>query len=165
MRNFLVIIVAATIIGICSFFAWNAVKAGKEIDLSKVKLQEGAEIKADPAEGQFLYEVKNGEAEVKDMLIDRFTVGSNVSVTYRNTTEESLEPAYSIRLYNSYGLLVGQEKVNSESLEPGEVGAHNIPFSRYPVNEILANSRVSVGDNVDKIKWIIVYETNTKVSE
>ena len=165
MRNFLVFIVTAAILGICSFFVWNAVKAGREIDLSKVKLQEGAEIKADSEEGEFLYEVSNGEAVVKDMLIERFTVGSNVSVTYRNTTEESLSPNYSVRFYNSYGLLIGEESVNSESLEPGEVGAANIPFTRFPVKDILANSRVSAGENVDKIKWIFVYNTNTKVSE
>ena len=165
MRNFLALVITVIILGIASFLVWNAVKAGQEIDFSKIKLEEGVEIEADADKGEFLYEVKDGEAVVNDMLISRFLVGTNVSVAYRNTTEESLGPRYSIRLYNTYGLLIAEEKVKYDDLEPGDVGAQNILFTKYPLSSILEQSQVSSGEKTNEIKWIMVYETNTKVSE
>ena len=164
MRKLLATLVGLLILGIVGFFAWTALKAGDDINFAAAKLQDGAEIKVDSSKGEFLYEVASGEAVVKDLLIDRILVGSNVSVSYRNTTQESLRPIYTISLYNSYGLLIGEESVSSKDLEPGEVGAETINFTRFPVQDILKHSNISGGDDLDQIQWIVISDTTTKVA-
>jgi hypothetical protein len=163
MRNLLIIIITAALLGISGVIVWSAYKAGSEISFDDVMLKEGVEVKVDPDNGEFLYEVVDGEILVKDILINRILVGTNVSVTYRNTSEETKYPLYKLQFYNTYGLLLGQVEIKENvMLEPGQVGAENVKFTPYPLEQVLAQSHVKAGDALQAIKWIVLSETNSK---
>ena len=66
------------------------------------------------SDGERSYAVAEGEANVNDELIKRFTIGrEKVTVSYRNKRQKATAPQYTIRLYSAYGLLLGEDTVRS----------------------------------------------------
>jgi hypothetical protein len=163
MRNLLIFIIVVTLLGLLSFFGWTAYKAGGQINLSKVTIEQGVEIKVDADKGEHLFEVKDGESQIKGQLITRILLGKNIVATYRNKTEESLRAIYTLKIYNNYGMLLGENVVDSgQFIEPGEVGSEDVSLIPFPVSDVLKHSNVHTAEkNLDEIKWIVISESNT----
>ncbi|MGJ8673330.1 hypothetical protein [Rubritalea sp.] len=128
-------------------------QANDEIDLSKQK----PEIR----DGEYLYEIKEGEAFVNDELITLFAIGKeDVSVAYRNKTEKKKKPSYTIEIYNAYGLMIASKEVGksvallgpSTYMEPNAVSAEKIYLDKFPLLEILGNTNIQIPEDLMTMK-------------
>ncbi|MCM8539858.1 MAG: hypothetical protein NE328_06235, partial [Lentisphaeraceae bacterium] len=85
-----------------------------------------------------------------------------------NNTNEALRPSYVIRFYNPYGIMVGRKKVGSVSttdlmISPKEVASEAIVLEQYSVKEALEFSNIKTSEDFDKIKWVIISESNSGI--
>ena len=125
----------------------------------------------DVSDGEYLYEIKNGEVLVNDQLITliAFTPKS-ISASYRNKTNERMKPMYTIEVYNAYGMLVGSKTLgdsmisfgSSTYMEPGAVSSERIHLKDFPLKEILENTNLNLPDDLLEMKWIVISNTNSK---
>lgn len=168
MKKSLAFIVGLLLFAVIGAIAWNV--SDKIVDTAQKSktITLKPRVKLVVPEGQFVYEIKQGEATIKGELIHRVLVGKNVTVTYRNNTNETLRPSYLIRFYNVYGVMIGKKKVGSFSLtdlmvKPGEVASEALSFERYAITEILEFSHVRVKEDFDKIKWIVISDSNSSI--
>lgn len=169
MKKFIAFIIGLVIFALVGALLWGlsegiieTAKKSKTVVLKPRK-------KLAVPEGAYLYEIVDGEAEVMGELISRVLVGTNVTVTYRNKTEDSLRPSYLIRFYNSYGIMVGKKKVGSSSLtdnlmiSPNDVSSESIGFERLSVKEALEFSSIKINEDFDIIKWVIISDSNSSI--
>ena len=122
------------------------------------------------SDNEYLYEIKDGEVLVNDELITliAFTPKS-ISASYRNRTEESKKPKYTIDAYNPYGMLVGTTTLgdsmisfgNNTYMEPGAVSSERIHLQEYPLDKILKNTNLELPDDLQEMKWVVISKTNT----
>jgi len=157
MKHTLVIITILTVL----------VSAGSSYGGEAVQLQAKQPAVSDT---EYLYEIKDGEVLVNDELITliAFTPKS-ISASYRNKTEEKEKPKYTIDVYNPYGILVGTKTLgegvsfgNSTYMEPGAVSSEKIHLKEYPLEKILKNTNLKLPDDLQKMKWVVISETNTR---
>ena len=169
MKKFLSFIFGIALLALIALISWNIYEkmANSQGTSKSITMKERSALSVD--DESFIYEVIEGEATVKGSLIDRVLVGKNVTVTYRNKTSESLRPGYLIKFYNQYGVMIGKKKIGSFSLTdlmvgPEEVASESIAFERYNITEILEHSDVRIKEDFDKIKWVVISESNSEVS-
>jgi len=125
------------------------------------------------SDGEYLYEIKDGEVLVNDQLITliAFTPKS-ISASYRNKTDEKKKPQYTIKVYNPYGMLIGSKTLgksmgmisfgNSTYMEPGAVSSERIHLKEYPLDQILENTNLELPDDLLGMKWVVISATNTR---
>ena len=169
MKKFLTFIFGLVLIAVIALITLNVTEKVKSTagTAKSFTMQERQTLSL--PEGNFVYQVKDGEATIKGELLDRVLIGKNVTVTYRNKTNESLRPSYTIKFYNKYGLLIGKEKVGSSSLAdnligPEEVSSESIHFERYNITEILEQTDVRVNEDFNNIHWIVISDSNSVIS-
>lgn len=124
-------------------------------------------------EGERAFEFIDGEADVNDQLIRRFAIGGReLTASYRNRGEEKLRPKYTARLYNAYGFLLGEDSVGRSTLiislgnsvgrmEPGEVASEKLRVEWFPLQRIMAKSKVELPDDWNVVKWVVLTDANT----
>ena len=152
-----------TIFAISIMGGFSTVVAGETLQLTEQTPRVG--------KAAYLYEIKDNEVLVNDQLITLFAISKDgISASYRNKTDAKMKPKYSIAVYNAYGLLLGEDEVgrgmsllgSNTYMEPGEVSAEKIHLDEYPLNEILKNSSIAIPDDLMEMKWIVLFNTNTK---
>ncbi|MDT8389703.1 MAG: hypothetical protein RRC34_04240 [Lentisphaeria bacterium] len=128
------------------------------------------ELKHEP--GAMVFEVKDGEATVNEILIKRFAVGGKtVTASYQNKSELKMRPRYTIELYNPYGMLLGEDTTGNTSglfgdgpgyIEPGDVGSEELRIKWYPVDRILSKSAIPLPADWQNVKWIVLKDNNPR---
>ncbi len=124
---------------------------------------------------EYLYEIKDNQVLVNDQLITLFAfTPKGISASYRNKTEEGKKPQYALKVYNSYGMLVGTKKLgeslvmisfgSSTYMEPGAVSSERIYLTEYPLTTILEHTNLVLPDDLLEMKWVVISDTNTKPS-
>lgn len=123
------------------------------------------------SESEYLYEIEDNEILVNDNLITLFAFSKDgISASYRNKTDEKKKPKYTFRVYNAYGMLIGEKELggsslgfgNSTYMEPGAVASEKIYLKRYPLDEILKHTNIDTPPDLLDMKWVVLSETNTK---
>jgi hypothetical protein len=71
-----------------------------------------------------VYEVGDGEININEDFLKRIEVGKNTLLfTFKNQTAKALRPNMLVKVFNKYGMLLGEKKVSwtFASVGPGEV--------------------------------------------
>ena len=119
--------------------------------------------------GETAYVVEDGEVTINNEMIKRSAIGQEkITATYRNRTEESKRPLYTVELYNQYGLLLGGVRTGQRTfggpgyIDPGDVGTERLHVQWLPLDRILKKSDVALPDGWRTVKWIVVKDANPK---
>ncbi|QQL44963.1 hypothetical protein [Sulfuriroseicoccus oceanibius] len=122
------------------------------------------------SDGTTLIEVTNNEARVENNIIREFAIGKNITVAYKNTTEKTVFPKYTLKAYNRYGLLLGEKSVggglifsSGPSLDPGALGGDTIYFDWIDLEAIFSNSSLELPADFSQIKWLAISDSNTAI--
>lgn len=125
--------------------------------------------KLDLKDNEQAYLLKDGETEIEDNLIRRISVGLNeVTASYRNLGDQSRRPKYAIRLYNSYGLLLGEDSIgegifSGSYVDPGEVATDELNIEWFPLDRIFEKGNINLPENWKEVKWVVIAGSNTKI--
>ena len=121
--------------------------------------------------GETAYVVEDGEATINNEMIKRIAVGQEkITAAYRNRTEETKRPLYSVELYNQYGLLLGGVRTGQRTfggpgyIDPDDVGTERLHVQWLPLDRIFKKSDVTLPDGWKTVKWVVVKDENPKTS-
>ncbi len=124
------------------------------------------------AAGERAYAVADGEATVDDGLIRRIAIGKeNVIASYKNTGEKPRTPNYTIRLYNRYGLLLGEDTVGSSGLlimggppliDPGDVATDELAIEWVPLDRVFRKSRLPLPEDWRQAAWVVLSKPKSR---
>jgi hypothetical protein len=126
-------------------------------------------LKETPAsEVETFFPVKNGEAKINGVLIREFGIKEQrVTVAYKNTTEKTIVPKYTIKIYNQYGILLGSDEIRSgilsgnPRLEPGDFGGDKLNIEWIDLQSVFQHSLLSnLPADFSQPAWISLSETN-----
>ena len=121
-------------------------------------------------EGEISFVIEDGEATVNEELIKRISVGRDkVTASYRNKGKAAKRPRYTIRLYNQYGFLLGEDTVGNSisffggvgNIEPDDVATEDLTIEWLPLDRIMEKSKVRLPDDWQSVKWVVISESNT----
>lgn len=169
MKKLIAFIIGLLILSIVGSVAWTLSQEIVETATkSKTVVLKPRKKMAAPKDGR-VFEIVDGETEVMAELLTRVLVGKNITVTYRNNTTDSIRPSYLIRFYNPYGIMLGRKKVGTSSItddliiSPNDVASESITFEKFSLKEALEFSSIKTNDDFDKVKWVIISESNTSL--
>ena len=126
------------------------------------------------SKGESAFVVEGGEATINDGLIKRIAVGNKtVTASYLNSGQEAKRFEYTIRLYNRYGLLLGEDTVGNVllilggvgSIKPGDVATEELTVTWFPLDRVTSKSRIPLPDDWRTVKWVVLSDTNTGKSK
>ena len=124
------------------------------------------------SDGERSYSVADGEANVNDELIRRFTIGrKSVTASYRNPREKATAPEYTIRLYNAYGLLLGEDTVRSSMfgstpyVNPGDVATQDLHIKWLPLDRIFEKAKATLPTDWRTVVWVVISDSNTAANQ
>ena len=107
------------------------------------------------------YPVTKREVAVNDPLIRELVIAKNhVTVSYKNTTQRSISPKYTLKIYNRYGFLIASKKVSSSlfggspRLEPGDVGGDKISIEWIDMETVFKFTNITLPKDFLQPCWI-----------
>lgn len=118
------------------------------------------------------FKVVNGEAKVEGHVIKLLVVKPEyLTASYKNDSNDSLFPKYTVRIYNRYGYLLGSDKVGvsiiggSPKLEIGDVGGDKIHLDLVDVASVFKHTKLDLPADFFDVAWVSLAETNTQLAE
>jgi len=118
----------------------NSLNIAKSQTLEPVNL---AEVIRD---GQ-VFTIEAGEATIGGELIKRVEIGKNSAIiTYFNKTDKTLQPKYSFRVYDAYGieLCLFNDMWMLDNVKPGEARTESKEFYITDLTRMLKFSKISL---------------------
>lgn len=123
------------------------------------------------AEEEF-FKVADGEAKIEGHVIKLFVIKPQyLTASYKNNSNKSLFPKYTVKIYNRYGYLLGSDKVGvslfrgSPKLEPGDVGGDKIHIKLVDLKGVFKHTQLELPADFFTTEWVSLSASNTKLAK
>jgi len=118
------------------------------------------------------FKVASGEAKIEGHIIKLFVIKPKyLTASYKNDSNKSLFPKYTVRVYNRYGYLLGSDKVGvsllggSSKLEVGDVGGEKVRLDLIDIVNVFKHTKLDLPADFFDAVWVSLAASNTKLAE